>query len=68
MTFLHVSHLWDSTLAVVLLLLLVVPGLFAWASGIKFVKMDRGGDFAFRYFHHQQRIGLVFWLGLAVVL
>ncbi len=54
--------------SVVQLALLLLPGIFAWASGIKFVKMDRGGDFALRYFRHQQRIGLVFWLGLAVVL
>lgn len=52
--------------SVVQLALLLLPGIFAWASGIKFVKMDRGGDFALRYFRHQQRIGLVFWFGLAV--
>lgn len=44
--------------------LVFFPGIYAYARGRRFLKMERNDDFARDYFKYQQNSGLIFWLSL----
>jgi|GEM_PF-3074969 len=51
-------------LLIIILILLLFPGIYAYISGRKFVSLERTKAFASLYFKYQQRSAMAFWICL----
>ena len=46
------------------ILLIILPGIYAYLKGRRFIGREQNDEFALKYFKYRQHVGLVFWLCL----